>query len=101
MWNAANLAEYIHHDAKDYGFDLKVNNFSLESLKASRDNYIKRLNGIYRNNLEKDKVQLIEGFASFASKDKVLVNGLEYSAKHILIATGNSFFLEKKKKWSN
>ncbi|CAI2164492.1 13878_t:CDS:10 [Funneliformis geosporum] len=81
------------HDAKQYGFDLpSIPNFNWNYLKQKRDAYIKRLNGIYSNNLAKDKVDYIEGKASFVSKNvlKVEHNGNfeEVGAKQILIATG-------------
>ncbi|CAG8719658.1 12329_t:CDS:2, partial [Funneliformis mosseae] len=76
-----------------YGFDLpSIPNFNWNYLKQKRDAYIKRLNGIYSNNLAKDKVDYIEGKASFVSKNVLRVehNGSveEIEAKKILIATG-------------
>lgn len=81
------------HDAKQYGFDLpSIPKFDWNYLKQKRDAYIKRLNGIYLNNLNKDKVDYIEGNASFVSKNVVKVehngNIEEIEAKKILIATG-------------
>ncbi|TDH07407.1 hypothetical protein EPR50_G00105710 [Perca flavescens] len=58
MWNAAVHAEYLH-DHSDYGFDVGNVRFSWEALKAKRDAYISHLNRIYRNNLDKAKVQTI------------------------------------------
>src|SRR5205085_5695241 len=88
----ASVAEALH-DANHYGFDLQsITKFNWNYLKKKRDAYIERLNGIYTNNLNKDKVDYIEGKASFVSKNvlKVEHNGSieEIEAKKILIATG-------------
>ncbi|GAB1600693.1 glutathione reductase, mitochondrial-like isoform X1 [Argonauta hians] len=87
MYNAAVHAEYIR-DHQDYGFLVEQKNFDFKQLKQSRDDYIKRLNGIYANNLEKSHVERIEGHAKFLSNQSIEVNGEKYSAKHILIASG-------------
>ncbi|XP_014782491.1 glutathione reductase, mitochondrial isoform X1 [Octopus bimaculoides] len=87
MYNAAVHAEYIR-DHQDYGFSVEKKEFDFKHLKKSRDAYIKRLNGIYANNLEKSKVERIVGHAKFLSNQTIDVNGENYSAKHILIATG-------------
>ncbi|KAG9319828.1 hypothetical protein KVV02_002831 [Mortierella alpina] len=84
MWNTA------IHDAKEYGFpDVGPATFDWHTLKHKRDAYIKRLNGIYERNLEKDHVDYISGMASFVSQNSVtLGNGEEIHAKKILIAVG-------------
>ncbi|KAG0252164.1 Glutathione reductase [Mortierella polycephala] len=89
MWNTASIAEAIH-DAKEYGFpEVGPTTFDWNTLKNKRDAYIKRLNGIYERNLEKDEVEYITGMASFVSKNSVtLGNGEEIHAKKILIAVG-------------
>ncbi|XP_061832738.1 glutathione reductase, mitochondrial isoform X3 [Nerophis lumbriciformis] len=89
MWNAAVHAEYLH-DHADYGFDVGSVQFSWEALKTKRDAYISRLNHIYRSNLDKAKIQTIEGHARFTSDPQptVEVSGRKYTAPHILIATG-------------
>jgi glutathione reductase (NADPH) len=81
------------HEAKGFGFDVKVNSFSWESVKAKRDAYITRLNGIYVNNLTKDGVEQITGLASFIGPNTVEVSGKHYSAKNILIATGSTAWI--------
>ncbi|KAG8003866.1 Glutathione reductase [Nibea albiflora] len=89
MWNAATHAEYLH-DHSDYGFDVENVHFSWKTLKTKRDAYVSRLNHIYRNNLDKAKIQTIEGSARFTNDPEptVEVNGRKYTAPHILIATG-------------
>uniref|UniRef100_A0A3B4FJ29 Glutathione reductase, mitochondrial n=1 Tax=Pundamilia nyererei TaxID=303518 RepID=A0A3B4FJ29_9CICH len=89
MWNAAVHAEYLH-DHGDYGFETGDVRFSWETLKAKRDAYVSHLNRIYRNNLDKAKIQTIQGYARFINdaEPTVEVNGRKYTAPHILIATG-------------
>ncbi|XP_044180611.1 glutathione reductase, mitochondrial-like [Acropora millepora] len=87
MFNTAVHAEYIH-DHADYGFNVTLNNFSWETVKKSRDAYVKRLNGIYENNLKKDHVEYISGHAVFTPEGNVKVGENIYTAKHILIACG-------------
>ncbi|KAG0014706.1 Glutathione reductase [Entomortierella chlamydospora] len=89
MWNTASIADAIR-DAKEYGFpEAGSTKFDWLALKNKRDAYIKRLNGIYERNLEKDSVEYITGMASFVSKNSVtLGNGDEIHAKKILIAVG-------------
>jgi glutathione reductase (NADPH) len=87
MWNAAHLAWGLHH-AADYGFRVEGGALDWSELHARREAYIRRLNGIYGRNLDKDKVTLIEGYARFVDDKTVEVNGERYSADHIVIATG-------------
>lgn len=62
--------------------------FHCSTVKKSRDEYIKRLNEIYKKNLEKDSVEYIVSHATFKGQKEVTVGDKSYSAKHILIATG-------------
>jgi len=92
-WNAANIAETIK-DAKAYGFSVdQTAPFDWTSFKKKRDAYVKRLNGIYEKNLDKDKVEYIHGHAKFTSKNSVSVKlddgtTQDINAKKILVAIG-------------
>jgi glutathione reductase (NADPH) len=87
MWYTAQHAHQFHH-AADYGFDIEVKGHDWAALKARRDAYIERLNGIYGNNLDKSGVTYIAGTASFVDAHTVSVDGREYEADRIVIATG-------------
>ncbi|MET0293281.1 MAG: glutathione-disulfide reductase [Steroidobacteraceae bacterium] len=89
MWNAAHLA-HAAADASEYGFDITVAGHDWPALKAKRDAYIQRLNGIYEKNLDKSKVELIRGTAHLVGAGRVTVDGREYRAKHVLLATGGT-----------
>jgi glutathione reductase (NADPH) len=88
MWFGAHVAEAINLYAPDYGFDVTVNNFSWQTLVNSREAYIKRIHASYGSGFEKNGVTLINGFAKFVDKNTIEVNGKQYTAEHILIATG-------------
>lgn len=87
MWYSAQHAHQLHH-APDYGFDVAVNGHDWGALKLRRDAYVKRLNGIYANNLDKRGVTHIEGVARFVDANTVAVAGHEYKADSIVVATG-------------
>lgn len=87
MWYTAQHAHQFHH-AADYGFDVVVNGHDWGALKSRRDAYIKRLNGIYGNNLDKRGVTHIVGGAQFVDANTVRVDGREYQAERIVVATG-------------
>jgi glutathione reductase (NADPH) len=92
-WNAAAIAETFK-DAKAYGFGgFEQPTFDFPMFKKKRDAYVKRLNGIYENNLNKDEIEHLKGRAKFVGKNEVEValegGGTQrVKAKHILIATG-------------
>jgi len=87
MWYAANYAHQLHH-AVDYGYDVSVNNHDWAALKTRRDAYVARLNDIYGSNLDKRGVTFIEGHARFVDANTVDVDGTEYVAERIVVATG-------------
>jgi len=92
-WNAAAIADTFR-DARAYGFQLgELPAFDWSYFKQKRDAYVKRLNGIYENNLNKDEIEHLRGRAKFVAVNEVEValhdGGLQrVRAKHILIATG-------------
>jgi len=87
MWYAAHHAHGFHH-AGSYGFDIEVKGHDWGALKARRDAYIERLNGIYNKNLDRRGVTYIAGSARLVDANTVDVDGSEYKADRIVIATG-------------
>ena len=91
MWNAAHVADSLR-DAPDYGFSLDVSGFDWHGVKAKRDAYIERLNGIYERNLTNDKIEIVRGFARFTGPHELQVqlksDTRTITARHIVIATG-------------
>ena len=92
-WNAAAIADALK-DAKAYGFKIKETApFDWPTFKHKRDEYVKRLNGIYEKNLHNDKVEYIHGRAHLLNQHEaeiVLDDGSKdyVRAKKILLATG-------------
>lgn len=87
MWNSAAVADVLRH-APHYGFDVNVKGFDWPRLKQARDAYIERLNKIYDRNLAASDVTRIHGWGKFRDSHTVTVDGTDYTAEHILVATG-------------
>lgn len=88
MWTTSKISETLE-DAPDYGFAVTRDGFNWNTIKTARDQYIKRLNQIYRDNLQNSGVREISGKACFSGKDSVSVDNERLSADHIVIATGS------------
>ncbi|WP_417617275.1 glutathione-disulfide reductase [Oceanisphaera sp.] len=88
MWYGAQVADAIKLYAADYGFDVKLEDHSWSKLVESRQAYIGRIHQSYDRVLGNNKITVIKGFARFKDANTVEVNGEEYTADHILIATG-------------
>lgn len=87
MWYSASHAHSARR-AADYGFDLTVNGHDWSALKQRRDAYVKRLNDIYQNNLDRKNVELIRGTGHFVDRKTIRVGEHDYRADNIVIATG-------------
>lgn len=87
MWHAAEFAGQAA-EAHGYGFDISDLKHDWAALCANRETFIRRLNGIYAHNLDKDRVAHIEGHATFVGAHTVAVDGAHYHAPHVVIATG-------------
>ena len=89
MWYGAHMAEAIEQ-APDYGFDVTKNGFDWNALVTKRHAYIKRLNGIYANNLSTKDIDVFEGDAKFVDAKTLQVGEQQLTADHIVIATGTT-----------
>ena len=87
MWNTAQVAAALH-DAPDYGFDVSLARHDWSLIKRKRDAYVARLNDIYAANLEKRGVKLLRGRGKLVAAQTVKAEGRNYTATHIVIATG-------------
>jgi len=87
MWLASHTADVMHSGAA-YGFDCDNVRFDWGKLVAGRQTYIKRLNNIYEDKLNKTGIDYIAGVAKFKNKNSIEVNGEIITADHIIIATG-------------
>tara|TARA_B100000929_G_C15470157_1_gene407572 strand:- start:95 stop:1429 length:1335 start_codon:yes stop_codon:yes gene_type:complete len=87
MWFAANTATHIKN-ANGFGFDIDIKDFSWSRLINKRDNYINGINKWYEGHLEKLGIDYLQGFGKLIDKNTVSVDGKQYTAEHIVIATG-------------
>ena len=78
--------------AAAFGWDVGAPQFNWQKLIANKDQEIDRLNKIYLSLLKNSGVDLISNHASFVDKNTVVAGGKNYSAKHVLIATGSTPF---------
>ncbi|EOD22605.1 glutathione reductase [Emiliania huxleyi CCMP1516] len=62
--------------------------FDMKAIKAKRDAYVTRLNGIYANNLANSDVTFVEGDARFTGPKTVAVGDRTLTGKSVLIAVG-------------
>ena len=84
---SAQVFEYLKH-AEDYGLKVK-------EAEADFDAVIKRSRGVAESMsngvkflMKKNKIDVINGFGKLKPGKKVEVDGKEYSADHIIVATG-------------
>lgn len=87
MWFGANLAHAID-DYASYGFEVSHNGFSWAQLIKSREAYISGINEWYYGYLKDLGIDEISGDARFIDLHTVEVDGRQYSANRIAIATG-------------
>lgn len=87
MWHAGQIAGTLA-EAAGYGFDLSVHGHDWSALVERREAYIRRLNGIYREGLDRDRVTIIEGHGRLLPDGRVACGDEVLHARHVLIATG-------------
>ncbi|CRG89473.1 putative transporter C1683,12 [Talaromyces islandicus] len=101
-WNFASISENIHA-GRHYGYAIpKDIDIDYGHFKRIRDATIKRLNGAYENNWNREGIDLVHGHARFVEPKTIEVtsgpDGSEktrYTAKHILIAVGGRPIIPK------
>lgn len=74
--------------ARGYGWRMDACRHDWATLTRNVQDEITRLNGIYRNLLEKHAVTLLEGRAKITAPHRITVGEKDYTAAQILIATG-------------
>ena len=84
---ASHFAE-VFEDAAGFGWTVGERKFDWSTLIDNKDKEISRLNGIYERMLGNAGVELHEGRATVVDPHTVSVNGKNYTAKYILVATG-------------
>ncbi|MGH1477895.1 MAG: glutathione-disulfide reductase [Geminicoccales bacterium] len=74
--------------ARGYGWEGSAPKLDWNHLIEARNNEIARLNGIYRNMLEKAGVQVVEGRGRLTGPNSIEVGSKTYTADRILVAVG-------------
>jgi glutathione-disulfide reductase len=87
MWYAANLV-HAADDASAFGVPVSRGETDWQALVEGREAYIQRINNSWVNTVSNHGITEIEGFAKFVDANTIEVNGVEYTADHIVIATG-------------
>lgn len=81
-------------DSAGFGWDVETPSFDWSKLISAKDSEISRLEAIYHTNLQKAGVQIFGSRAILLDAHRIrLATGAEYSAKHILVATGGAPFV--------
>ncbi len=75
-------------NARGFGWKLGATDFNWQQLIKNKNIEIERLNGVYENILSGAGVELIDGHGTLVDEHTVAVNGKNYTAERILIATG-------------
>ncbi len=83
-------------DAKGFGWTVPAPSFDWPSLVAAKETEISRLSGIYRANLDKAGVAILDTRAEVedAHHVRLVADGRRVSARYILVATGGRPVLE-------
>ncbi len=88
LLKSAQVFEYLKH-AEDYGLKVKDVDYDFDAVvKRSRGVADGMSNGV-KFLMKKNKIDVIEGFGKLKTGKKIEVDGTDYSADHIIIATGS------------
>ena len=89
LWYGAHLHD-AREDAAGFGWHIPNAEFDWATLRDNTLGEVKRLSGIYEKLLQVSGVNLLRGRATLTGPNSVVVDGVERTAKHILIATGGA-----------
>ena len=84
---AEDLREAAH--AKDYGIDFGKPKINLDKVESWKQGVVKKMTGGVKMLFKGNKVDLLEGEASFTDKNTVKVGDKSYSSEKFIVATGS------------
>jgi glutathione reductase (NADPH) len=87
MWYAAHLAHAVD-DADGFGVPAQRGRTDWQKLVSGRENYIRNITNYWDGYVEDSGIDRIQGYAKFVDAHTVEVEGRQYTADHIVIATG-------------
>jgi len=88
LLKSAQVFDYLKH-AEDYGLSVKQYDKDFTKVVARSRNVADGMSKGVQFLLKKNKIDVLKGFGKLKSGKKVDVDGTEYSADHIIIATGS------------
>lgn len=88
----AHFAEDLD-DARQYGWQIAGKAFDWATLRDNVAAEVDRLNGLYQNTLDNNKVTTLLGHATITSRNSVEIGGTTHTAGTILIASGARPFI--------
>lgn len=87
LLKSAQVFEYLNH-AEDYGLTVKGADKDFNAVVKRSRNVADGMSKGVQFLMKKNKIEVIEGFGKVKPGKKVEVDGKEYTADHIIIATG-------------
>jgi len=87
LLKSAQVFEYLKH-AEDYGLSLKDADKDFDAVVKRSRNVADGMSKGVQFLMKKNKIDVIEGFGKLKLGKKIEVDGKEFSADHIIIATG-------------
>ena len=88
MWYAAGLAHAVD-DAQGFGIPARRDKTDWQTLVAARERYISNITSYWSGYVRDLGIDHIQGYATFVDARTVAVDGGQYSADHIVLATGS------------
>ncbi|MFK7743103.1 MAG: glutathione-disulfide reductase [Planctomycetota bacterium] len=77
-----------YEDGREFGWPAQAPSFDWSTLRDNKSDEIRRLNGIYDKMLAGVNADVLKGRARIVNPNTVAVDGKQYTAEKILIATG-------------
>ena len=88
LLKSAQVFDYLKH-AEDYGLSVKQYDKDFTKVVARSRNVADGMSKGVQFLLKKNKIDVLKGFGKLKPGKKVDVDGTEYSAEHIIVATGS------------
>ena len=88
LWYASGIRRTLEKESENYGYKIGDWAFGFKKLRDSQQGYVGRARNSFESGLEKNGVTKLFGKAQFKDAHTVVVDGEEYTADHITIATG-------------
>ena len=88
MWYAASLAHAVD-DAQSFGIPASRSRTDWQALASARDGYVRDISTYWDGYVIDRGIDIIQGRARFVDAGTVDVDGIRYTARHIVVATGS------------